>query len=120
MQFPARFADLPEYPFARLRRLLEGVPPGGPELAMSIGEPKHPLPAMVAEVVAAHAHEFAVYPPNEGVAELREAVCGWVARRYGVAVDPDTQVIALISKPPAASVTATAGCRVGGGARTRP
>jgi aspartate/methionine/tyrosine aminotransferase len=50
---------------------------------------------MVAEVVAAHAHEFAVYPPNEGVAELREAVAGWVERRYGVAVDPESQVIAL-------------------------
>jgi aspartate/methionine/tyrosine aminotransferase len=95
MRFPARFADLPEYAFARLRRLLDGVPPGGPELAMSIGEPKHPLPAMVAEVVAAHAHEFAVYPPNEGAAELREAVAGWMARRYGVAVDPESQVIAL-------------------------
>jgi aspartate/methionine/tyrosine aminotransferase len=50
---------------------------------------------MVAEVVAAHAHEFAVYPPNEGAAELREAVAGWMARRYGVAVDPESQVIAL-------------------------
>jgi aspartate/methionine/tyrosine aminotransferase len=94
MQFPARFADLPEYAFARLRRLLDGVPPGGPELAMSIGEPKHPLPAMVAEIVAAHAHEFAVYPPNEGAPELREAVCGWLQRRYGVRLN-DTQVIAL-------------------------
>ena len=47
MQFPARFSDLPEYAFPRLRRLLDGVPPGGPELAMTIGEPKHPLPEMV-------------------------------------------------------------------------
>ena len=47
MQFPARFSDLPEYAFPRLRRLLEGMPPGGPELAMTIGEPKHPLPAIV-------------------------------------------------------------------------
>jgi aspartate/methionine/tyrosine aminotransferase len=95
MQFPARFADLPEYAFPRLRRLLAGVPPGGPELAMTIGEPKHPLPPLVAETVAAHAQEFALYPPNDGTPELRAAISAWIGRRYGVAIDPDTQVIPL-------------------------
>ena len=95
MQFPARFSALPEYAFPRLRALLRDHPPGGPELAMTIGEPRHPLPAMVAEAVAAHAHEFALYPPNEGAPELRAAIADWVKLRHGVAVDPDTQVIAL-------------------------
>lgn len=95
MQFPARFSDLPEYAFPRLRRLLAGVTPGGPELAMTIGEPKHPMPAMIAETIAAHAGEFALYPPNDGTPELRAAIAAWILRRYGVAVDPETQVIAL-------------------------
>ena len=95
MQFPARFSDLPEYAFPRLRRLLEGTAPGGPELAMTIGEPKHPLPALVAATVAAHAHEFALYPPNDGTPELRQAIAAWLARRYGVAVDPDTRIVPL-------------------------
>jgi N-succinyldiaminopimelate aminotransferase len=95
MQFPARFADLPEYAFPRLRRLLAGTLPGGPELAMTIGEPKHPLPDLVARTIAAHAGEFALYPPNEGAPELRDAIAGWLGRRYGVAVDPETQLIAL-------------------------
>ena len=72
MQFPARFSDLPEYAFPRLRRLLAGVTPGGPELAMTIGEPRHPMPAMIAETIAA-----------------------WILRRYGVTVDPETEIIAL-------------------------
>ena len=55
MQFPERFESQPEYAFPRLRRLLAGVTPGGPELAMSIGEPRHPLPAFVPEIIAAHA-----------------------------------------------------------------
>lgn len=93
MQFPARFADLPEYAFPRLRRLLAGVPAGGPEFAMTIGEPKHPLPGFVAEIVAAHAHEFALYPPNEGTPELRAAIAAWIARRYGVTIDADTQIM---------------------------
>ena len=74
MQLPARFADLPEYAFPRLRRLLDGVTPGGPELAMTIGEPKHPLPEIVARTVAEHAGEFALYPPNEGTPGLRAAI----------------------------------------------
>ena len=95
MQFPERFADLPEYAFPRLRTLLAGVRPGGPDLGMTIGEPKHPVPAFVAEVIAEHAGEFALYPPNEGAPELRAAIAGWLARRYGVAVDADTDLIAL-------------------------
>ncbi len=95
MQFPARFSDLPEYAFPRLRRLLAGVRPGGPELAMTIGEPRHPVPAFVAETIAAHAHEFALYPPNDGAPELLAAVAAWIALRHGVTVDPETQVIAL-------------------------
>jgi aspartate/methionine/tyrosine aminotransferase len=95
MQFPARFADLPEYAFPRLRALLAGTPPGGPELAMTIGEPRHPIPPFVAETVARHAHEFGRYPPNEGAPELRAAIAEWLARRYGVAVDPETRLIAL-------------------------
>ena len=95
MQFPARFSDLPEYAFPRLRRLLEGTAPGGPDLAMTIGEPKHPLPALVAATVAAHAHEFALYPPNDGTPELRQAIAAWLARRYGVAVDPETRLVPL-------------------------
>jgi aspartate/methionine/tyrosine aminotransferase len=95
MQFPARFADLPEYAFPRLRRLLGDVRPGGPDLAMTIGEPKHPLPGVVAETIAAHAAEFALYPPNDGTPALRAAIADWLALRYGVAVDAETQVVPL-------------------------
>jgi aspartate/methionine/tyrosine aminotransferase len=95
MQFPERFSDLPEYAFPRLRRLLDGTPPGGPVLSMSIGEPRHPLPPLVAETIAAHAAEFSLYPPNEGSDDLRAAIAAWLARRYGVALDPATAITAL-------------------------
>lgn len=95
MQFPARFSALPEYAFPRLRTLLRDVPPGGPELAMTIGEPKHPMPPILAETVAAHAGEFALYPPNDGTPELRAAIADWVRLRHGAAIDPETQVIPL-------------------------
>ncbi len=95
MQFPERFSALPEYAFPRLRRLLDGIPPGGPELAMSIGEPRHPLPPVIAETIAAHAREFGLYPPNDGSPDLLEAIAGWVGRRYGVTLDPARELMAL-------------------------
>lgn len=95
MQFPQRFSNLPEYAFPRLRALLADHPAGGAEIAMSIGEPKHAFPDFVADVLAAHIHEFAKYPPNEGTPELRSAIAGWLRRRYKVTLDPDTAIMAL-------------------------
>ena len=58
---------------------------------MTIGEPKHPVPPFVAEIVAAHAAEFGRYPPNDGAPELRAAIAGWLApplRRHRRPRDP--------------------------------
>jgi len=95
MQFPQRFSNLPEYAFPRLRALLADHQPGGPEIAMSIGEPRHAFPNFVPEVLAEYAHEFAKYPPNEGAPELRQAISGWLKTRYGVEKNPDAEVFAL-------------------------
>jgi N-succinyldiaminopimelate aminotransferase len=95
MTFPERFADLPDYAFPRLRALLDATPPGGEPVVMSIGEPRHPLPPLVGEIIAAHSVEFGRYPPNEGTEDLREAIAGWLVRRYGVRLDPASQITAL-------------------------
>ncbi|MEO0763563.1 MAG: aminotransferase class I/II-fold pyridoxal phosphate-dependent enzyme, partial [Pseudomonadota bacterium] len=87
MQYPARFGDLPEYAFPRLRRLLEGTPAGGPETPMSIGEPMHAVPDFVMPVMAAHAATLSRYPPNESLPELRAAISGWLERRYALPED---------------------------------
>jgi len=95
MNDPDRFSDLPEYAFPRLRAHLAGHAPGGPEIDMTIGEPRHPMPGFVAEVLAAHTAGFARYPPNDGTPELLAAIAAWVARRYGVTLDPARQIMAL-------------------------
>ncbi|MEM7505856.1 MAG: aminotransferase class I/II-fold pyridoxal phosphate-dependent enzyme [Pseudomonadota bacterium] len=98
MDFPTRFAGLPEYAFPRLRRLLDGVAPGGEEIAMSIGEPQHAVPDFVGPIMLEHSAKLSKYPPNEGLPELREAVSAWLALRYGVGedyCDPETQILPL-------------------------
>lgn len=87
--FPERFSNLPAYAFPRLRALLDSHPAGGPVLHMTIGEPKHTFPPMVAEAIAEHMAGFNSYPPNDGSPELLSAISGWINGRYGVSVDED-------------------------------
>lgn len=98
MQFPARFSDLPDYAFPRLRALLDPHAPGAEPLSMSIGEPTHPYPAFVTEILAGAAAGWGKYPPNEGAADLRAAISGWLMRRYGLTperADPDRCILPL-------------------------
>ena len=95
MVFPERFSNLPEYAFPRLRKLLDAHAPGGPVITMTIGEPQHPQPPFVAEILAANIAGFGKYPPNEGTPGLLAAIADWIARRYGPALDPATRILAL-------------------------
>jgi len=98
MQFPTKFESLPEYAFPRLRALLEGVEPGGPEIAMSIGEPQHAIPDFVPGIILEHSATLSKYPPNEGIPQLRQAISDWLGRRYGVPErfrDPQRNILPL-------------------------
>jgi len=95
MTFPERFSGLPEYAFPRLRNLLDAHAPGGEVVHMTIGEPKHAMPDFVGEVLAGSLSGFGQYPPNEGTEELRAAISDWIARRYGVAVEAGSGIMAL-------------------------
>ncbi|MEM0937563.1 MAG: aminotransferase class I/II-fold pyridoxal phosphate-dependent enzyme [Pseudomonadota bacterium] len=95
MTVPQRFSDLPEYAFPRLRSLLAGLSPGGDPVDMTIGEPRHAMPAFVADVLTEHQADFAKYPPNEGTPGLRAAIADWIATRYGAPADPETEIMAL-------------------------
>ncbi|CUH86732.1 LL-diaminopimelate aminotransferase [Phaeobacter sp. CECT 5382] len=95
MNFPERFANLPAYAFPRLRALLDHHKPGGDVVHMTIGEPKQKFPQWVTDVIVENAAGFNSYPPNDGSDELRAAISGWISRRYGVEMDPATQIMAL-------------------------
>lgn len=93
MQFPERFQSLPDYAFPRLRKLLDSHAPGAEPVAMTIGEPRHPMPDFVAQVLAENVAGFAIYPPNDGTPELLSAISGWLKRRYGVDLAEDRLMV---------------------------
>lgn len=95
MMYSERFSNLPAHVWPRLRALLDGHEGGGTPIHMTIGEPKHAFPAWVTDEITKHAEGFNRYPPNDGSPELRAAIAAWIARRYGVEMDPDSEVMAL-------------------------
>ncbi len=89
-------AELHPYPFEKLARLKAGVEPPAdtPHIALSIGEPQDPPPHFVSEAVIGHLHGLAKYPTTRGLPALREAIAGWLQRRFALpGIDPETQVL---------------------------
>lgn len=86
------------YPFERLRELTRGITPNPVlrPISLGIGEPKHPAPPLVERALCTHLDGLSNYPPTVGEPALREAVAGWVQRRYGVSVDPATEVLPVL------------------------
>ncbi|HNT39320.1 MAG TPA: succinyldiaminopimelate transaminase [Rubrivivax sp.] len=83
------------YPFERWRALTEGLcPPDSlPPINLGIGEPRHAAPALVHEALGASLAALSSYPATAGSTELRAACAAWLQRRYGVQVDPATQLL---------------------------
>ena len=84
------------YPFEKLAALFKGheAPAGLKPVALSIGEPKHESPAFAREAIARHFQGLSTYPTTLGLPVLREAIAGWLTRRFGLrAVNPATQVL---------------------------
>lgn len=81
---------LPENAFPRLAALIAGVQPGGNSapILMSLGEPQHPVPAFIGEILNARLAEYGKYPPIQGSDAFRAAVAAWLNRRYGLTRHP--------------------------------
>ena len=92
---PTRFDALPTATWPRLRNLLDGQAPGGPVINMTIGEPKHRFPDWVGPALVEAMAGFNSYPDNNGTPELREAITGFLRRRYAIDLDMDSQVMVL-------------------------
>ncbi|MGB0922495.1 MAG: aminotransferase class I/II-fold pyridoxal phosphate-dependent enzyme [Alphaproteobacteria bacterium] len=95
---PSRFDGLPPYPFPRLRGLLNGIEPGQPPIDMTIGEPKHPFPKFVADILDEKRAGYGKYPPAAGLPALGDAIAGWLSRRFDLpegTIDPARHLVHL-------------------------
>jgi N-succinyldiaminopimelate aminotransferase len=89
------FVNLPAHTWTQLRALLDGLPAGrNAPLDLTIGEPRHPMPAFINDVLEANRDGYAKYPPIQGTPAWQQAVAGWLERRYGLSgIDPDRHTL---------------------------
>src|ERR1700685_1628604 len=84
-------------PFARLTELLAPYQPGKPLITLSLGEPQHPVPDFVGEVLVNHIADFGRYPIAKGIEPFRRAAASWLSTRFDLprAIDPESEILAL-------------------------
>jgi LL-diaminopimelate aminotransferase len=102
MRQSERLERLPPYMFAELeRKIAEKQAAGVDVISLGIGDPDAPTPHHVVTALAEAAADPGThrYPSNRGRPELREAVARFYERRFGVSLDPATEIVpALGSK----------------------
>ena len=87
-------AELGTYPIAAVRaKVLERLEAGLPVIDFSIGDPIEPTPGFIRTTMQGAIPEVSQYPTAAGRSDLRRAIAAYVDRRFGVGIDPDTQVI---------------------------
>jgi LL-diaminopimelate aminotransferase len=96
MQPSKRLERLPVYLFAELeRKVSEQKAAGVDVISLGIGDPDTPTPEPVIAALAAAGADPGThrYPSNRGRPELRDAFARFYDRRFGVALDPETEII---------------------------
>src|ERR1700756_4989874 len=90
-------SDSERSPFARLTELLAPYTPAKPLIALSVGEPQHPVPGFVGPVLAQHIAEFGRYPIAKGIEPFRRAASNWLSTRFDLPrpIDPETELLVL-------------------------
>jgi aspartate/methionine/tyrosine aminotransferase len=88
--------EAPSYPFLRVAAARSAARERGIEVIdLSLGQPSDPAPAAVRDALrhAADTLRLFEYPSTEGLLDLREAIAAWIAKRYGIALDPALEVL---------------------------
>jgi LL-diaminopimelate aminotransferase len=94
-----RLSGLPPYLFAEIDKIKDEMRRKGVDLiSLGIGDPDIPTPPHIVKALQAAAEKASnhQYAPYEGTQAFREAVAQWYRRRFGVTLDPATEVMSLI------------------------
>lgn len=99
IEYATRIKTLPPYLFAAIDEMKQKAIARGVDIInLGIGDPDLPTPAPIVERLARAAadpknHQ---YPSYEGMLSFRKAVAAWYQRRFGVTLDPASEVLTLI------------------------
>jgi succinyldiaminopimelate transaminase len=94
MKLSPALTGLRTYPFVRLDEAKRRLQADGVDfIDFGVGEPREETPAFIREALVAALEPLSTYPAAVGLPDLRAAIAEWTARRFGVALDPDTQVL---------------------------
>ena len=100
MQSATRVTKIPSDLFAEFRQKIDQAKAAGIDvISLAVGDPVEPTPEEIIRELARTAFDPAnhQYPTDEahGMRTFREALARWYAKRYGVSVDPQTEIVAL-------------------------
>jgi N-succinyldiaminopimelate aminotransferase len=94
MQLSPALAATGTYPFVKLEQAKRRLAAQGVELIdFGKGDPREPTDPMIRRALTDSLTEISSYPLAEGLPELRAAIADWSARRFGVQLDPDTEIV---------------------------
>ena len=99
MKFAHRLDQVPPYLFAELERQISAKRRAGIDvISLAIGDPDLPTPPAIVEAAAAGLRDASThrYPTNHGSDEFREAAADFYRRRFGVELDPASEVIPVL------------------------
>ncbi|MBI4003745.1 MAG: LL-diaminopimelate aminotransferase [Candidatus Omnitrophica bacterium] len=94
-----RVKQLPPYLFVEIDKAKRNLQAAGKDVIdLGVGDPDLPTPPHILERLKAAADDPANhrYSFTEGIRELREAIARWYERRFGVALDPQTEILPLL------------------------
>ncbi|PKM51408.1 MAG: LL-diaminopimelate aminotransferase [Firmicutes bacterium HGW-Firmicutes-7] len=99
MKQARRLDNAPSYLFVEIEaNIKEALSRGIDVISLAIGDPDIPTPDFVINKMADAIRNpmYHAYPEYSGCDEFREAVARYYKRRFGVTVDPETEVVALL------------------------
>jgi len=99
VKFPKRIQKVPPYIFAEIDKIIEQKKEKGIQLInVAQGDPDTPTPEEIVEelTIQAHRPENHRYPSYIGMRPLRENIARWMQKRFGVALDPEREIMVLI------------------------
>ena len=99
MRTAKRIEKLPPYLFAEIdRKVAEAKARGADIISFGVGDPDLPSPPHVVEALAEAGRDSGThrYPSYTGMPEFRVSIANWYRERFGVELDPDTQVQPLV------------------------